>query len=903
MTISLANSTPLPFFNVATTFYVSPTLAPNNTTLTVTSINVYFMYIPAGTTNQSGINNPGVTMYIANTIFNVPQITTDCLQNFARCEYTSIQSSSDASVPTNFLFNTPVTLEVGQQYAFVLSYDGNETFFPWTATAGQWLTGTRNVYGGATNQLAGQYFEFVSNGDPTNTPLTATTEAQYLSFWNPLNNTQMTFDIFAARYFIDGVPVAFSNAVSTITPIYGNNVLQGWDASSNTLTFSYPTNNVEGIAFNLSTSTVQSYIGAQRVYQNTVSYPGGYANGGTFVTVATTVGNTIITANTSLPNGSAFNWNNIFPSLVGYRFIVLSDISGTNVRRVVGIANNTVIQVDEPVTFTNAIATFMVSPVATVDSTLSASPYGLIDNFLFLQGSNANSTVRFVNNTILSIGGGNGTGYSNSDILYIKGFEQVTNKVAGGYVAVANLVTNSSGGIASIYQSNLGCGFTYPANVVAVVANSTNVGNTTSNTSGGSGAAFTYTIGATLCTEMTTNIFQNCVVSNFNIDDVTPFCQISNPVGTNYNLQISALYYMTVDASTSSGYAYYVQNPPELFDVALSQINPLVSSNPICFVSRSNEFNTLYSNGAVNDQANAVAGYSNSIIVNINTQTIVDDDYVAVNVQTTPTIEFGHYVINDSDYNEYTNSGNAWSKHLTTLINFNQFAEDARIYLDVYQPINTGFAVFAKIQNSNDTESFDDEDWTQMQQVSGQGLVSSLSDQTDYVQIGFGFEPYAFEGNTFGPNSYVTFSNTIATVNNSANVTTPGGFTAAGLVSNTLVKIYNPLFANVDYLIAEVTSVANDTQITLDTVITSDVNIGGNPAFISSVTDPLSMDILAYPHQAYNNINNDNVVRYYNTSFIKYDGYNNLAIKVVFLSSAFSYIPQLNNISVLGVTA
>ena len=65
MTTSLANSTPLPYFNVANIFNVSPTLAPNNTTITLTSINVYFMYIPAGTTNQSGVNNPGVTLYLS----------------------------------------------------------------------------------------------------------------------------------------------------------------------------------------------------------------------------------------------------------------------------------------------------------------------------------------------------------------------------------------------------------------------------------------------------------------------------------------------------------------------------------------------------------------------------------------------------------------------------------------------------------------------------------------------------------------------------------------------------------------------------------------------------------------------------------------------------------------------
>jgi len=709
-----------------------------------------------------------------------------------------------------------------------------------------------------------------------------------------LNNTQMTFDVYAARYFINGVPVLFAGIGNT-TPIIAGTVAESWNAGNTTLTFSYPSNALEGIAFDINQSTVQSYIGAQRVFQNTFPYPGGFANNGSYVTVSSN-GTNMVTANSQYPNGVAFNWNSIYPNLNSTTYIVLNNNGEYDVRKVASILSNTVIQLDEPTTWTNALASFLVTPVGTVDSTLSASPFGKASNFIFLNYSSANSTVRFVNNVILSTSNtsayitAGGTGYNNNEVLYIQGFENVASIQVGGYPAKANIVTNSSGGITSLYFSNLGCGFVNTSNITVALANSSST-NTTANTSNGSGATFSFTVGADLLTEFTTNIFRNCVVTNLNIDDVTPFCTIYNPIGTVYDMLITSQYYAVQNVATYSGLAYYVQSPIT-FPVKLGQINPLVSNTPPAFVSYSNEFNTLYANGNPNDLVTAGLGYSNSFVIQVETKTTAADDYIAVNVLSPPTVQFGHYIINNDYTNEQNNQGNAWAKHITTQISFNQFAEDIRVYLTAYKPVNTDIKVYARIQNQNDPQGYSTEDYTLLQQISGIGLVSSSSDPTNYVELGYGFPLY--------PNTSLTLSNTVTTSNNSAIVTGTGFVNQANLQAGQMVRIYASLFSNADLLVASVNTVTSDTSITLDQNVSSNVNIGGNPALVGS---GLALDVISYPHQAWNNINNSNVVSYYNASIVRFDGYNTLELKIVMLSSKFGFIPQINNVRALGVTA
>jgi hypothetical protein len=628
-------------------------------------------------------------------------------------------------------------------------------------------------------------------------------------------------------------------------------------------------------------------VGAQQCFQNTVFYPGGAS----FATVSVTdnAAPAVVTGPATLPNGAAFNWSNIYGNYTGVQFIVVFDTVNINVRKVLSIANNTTLIVTEPFSFTNSASKFMISPVATVESLDTNSPLGKRTEFMRLTYSNANSSVRFVNNCIESMTSSGGTGYNNTDVLYITGFQNIPNKVTGGYVAVANIQTGAGGTITNIFMSNIGCGFTNTATIIAVVANSSS-NNRASNTSAGSGATFTYNIGATLRTELTPNVFRNCKLVNLDVNDCHPFFDVSNPPGTTFALNLRCAYYLINDPATDNGYAYYVYSGGQWFsNLPLMKRTRLIADKVPVFMSYSNEFNTYYPGGSgpINDQVNALTFTSNNFVLQAHTTS--NNDYIIVNVDTNPVIEFGKYIINNDYTNEQTNFGNCWAKHLTTMTNFAQLAEDIRVYIDAYKPSNTDIQVYARIQNSGDPEAFDDEDWTRLQLINGIGMTSSLSDETDYVELTYGFQGY--------PNVAFTVAGLVTTSNGSANIVGPNTTWASSLNVHDMIRIYDPLFPDLNFVVATVNQVSG-ANVVLDTVISSNLN----PALVQS-SYSYYVDKIGFENQGFNNIVFENVVRYYNSSIVKYDGYDTLQIKVCLLSSHLTHNPEIRDIRATAISA
>ena len=220
-------------------------------------------------------------------------------------------------------------------------------------------------------------------------------------------------------------------------------------------------------------------------------------------------------------------------------------------------------------------------------------------------------------------------------------------------------------------------------------------------------------------------------------------------------------------------------------------------------------------------------------------------------------------------------------------------AEDVRVYLTVYKPAFTDIECYLKIQNSTDPENFVAEQWTRlvMRDGSSNTQTSSTVDLADYVQLTFGFDPY--------PNSAFTLAGTVTTTNNSFTVTGLGTTFSSNLAIGTMIKIYTPLFPS-NYMITTVNSIASNTSMTVVDNINSNTSLFGNPNLIGT---GLAVDVITYTQQAFNNGLNDNVVRYYNSSLVKWDGYNNLQLKIVMLSSQLSYIPRIHDIQLIGLSA
>lgn len=897
------------FFNFGRTFYLDASTVQGASTAGISSVDLAFMYRPDRSNNISGINLPGITLYITETIFDMPRVTSNTFLQVARAEWNNIRTSSDGTAFTKFVFNTPIQLETNKLYAFLISYDGNEQFMPWHNRKGYPLA-SGGISPGPSSQIIGQYYEFVNSGTLDQLEA-AIAKSDYQAYWNPVTNLDLKFRVNVARYATNSYPVFANSSISPTTAIGQSALMVEWNEDLQKMMLLFPSSRMECISFDRAKSVKQAFVGAQRAYQNTVFYPGGK----TTETISTNMSNTI-TANGQMSNGATFSWYDIYEPIAHIssstepdRYIVLFNGEEVNIRKVISVVSNTQIVVDEPVTFANSAAKFMVAPVAKVDAFDSIN--GTNTSLMFLKSSSANSSVRFTSDSIdisnVAISNG-GSGYSNSDVLYIRGFEYVANKVpakptnnVGNHWAIANITTNSTGGIVNLHFSNVGAGFVNSSALQYIVTSASNT-NPTSNNSAGNNAVIVAGVGSTICTELTQNIFRNCKVINFDVQYINPHFSSNIPEEVSYDMYLRTMYTVQADANVAAGQVAYVvpSSTNTTIPISVGGINRFTNTaNPPCLVSRSNEFVTLYANGVQNDRVNALVPYSNAYVVEISLTT--NNDFVSPHIESVPFIEFAKYIINNDYTNEHTNYGNAYSKHISSIVSFSaannqvRLSEDLRVFITAYRPSNTNFQCYARVKNSSDTEAFDDEDWSRLDLIDGIDVYSSSTNQSDYVELTYGFVDC--------PNTDITLTGTVTTTNASAIVTGVGTTFDSDLAVNDLVKLYDPLFANSNYAVACVQSVTNSTSVIIDQLISSNTAVGIGGQALAGVSGLKVDRIRNYKHQAFNNIQNENIVRYYNANNQIFNGYDSLQLKFVFLSAQANHIPRIHNIRGSGLSA
>lgn len=514
--------------------------------------------------------------------------------------------------------------------------------------------------------------------------------------------------------------------------------------------------------------------------------------------------------------------------------------ANTNILRVSSVTSaNSLILRDAP-SFTNSAAYWKILPVGKVYYT------DYVKNFLVLDESNANSTVRFLQSPVanISIVAG-GSGYSNSDTI------KVSNATLN---AAANLVTNSSGGIIQVKITNTGYGFTTP--VLAIT------------TSGGTGANLVPAIGTTL-RGLVSNASANLVtLDDYDVHSFIPEVLVNIPSDAYFNTNANFAY---VTSNT-----YYVNNSLEEI-VSLNQINE-VSSYSGLVMSRSEEvINTTNLHQQNKSSVIKINFGINRSNTNLYTSPFLFEERADVFILKNS--------INNDDTDENTRFGNALSKHITTKLIFanNRFAEDIRVISTVYRPSNTNIKMFAKIHNSNDSEAFDDKDWSELEIKDGGSVYSSTDNSQDMIEISWGFPQY--------PSSSV-LSGTITTTDDSAEIVGLDTAFNTDLAADDVIRIQSALFPN-NHMIAVVNAVTNATHLTIRGLVTNN-NVVDSGMNIYKITRPMG---------AFNNILNDNIVRYYNSERNEFDTYDSAMVKIVLLADAPNKTPRVDDIRIIGVSA
>ena len=890
-------------------------------------VDVWFFKRPSANCNASGILRPGATMFVvpalstANTA--IPDMSNILTAPRCRLEYDELIPTNDANTAAHFEFSPPINMTTDKGYFFVMHYDGDEDFQLYMDKKGDTLVGSSAKSPGHPQKDIGTYFTFISSvpgsisantssianatqvtqGNNTSNTFVANTTYS-VSNWNPVTDAELKFTVFAARYAFNGDRdlTKYINAVS-VSP--NNAITQPSNAVHNTasgaVVFTIPSRRYEYIAFDHNWSDWDGVDIGERVFQRYPYYPWGNPNP---YRVSCVQDSDIIYA----PDHNFF-WSNEF--LLGglepeYIIAWSHDHDGpgldrTHVRRVIEIINSYAIRVDQPCSWTNLSCWWHHSPVATIQNINETLVEGRREQMLTLVDTCANTTHRFTNHCFYSCNILTpGSGYSNTDWIVFTGHEYLDGYVVGGYPAICNLTTNSTGCITGLTFANLGCGFVDVNNIVFTVYRGANL------TSNGTGFTCAPNIFAQYHSEFLGHKgnggkFRYCRVTNLDLDECAWSFDMVHPAGTFWSALNRLIYYSIPNENCFFGRSFHCDYDEfadyiPVNDLHINRLG-LLCTKKRCIPSWSNEFHICYPQipgpavacqaaGASPNSVQVVPpGTTNSSVLVINT--VANGDYSSMVIApSSTTVTYSAYIINDDYTNEHTNYGNALSKGIEKKVTFanDLFAEDIRVYLTAYKPTSCDVQLYVRIFNSHDSDAFDDKDWTRLELKDGNGVFSSDTDQTSMVELTYGFQRT--------PNVAITLAGTVTTLLNNVTITGVNTAFTSNIAVNDLVHFYQPLFPN-SHQIAVVTAIANDTSITINDPVSNNDMVGSG----------LVIQKIGYPHQAFNNYLGDNVVRYYNSSMVPFDTFNSYQTKIVLLSNSETLVPRIDDIRIVGVSS
>lgn len=367
-------------------------------------------------------------------------------------------------------------------------------------------------------------------------------------------------------------------------------------------------------------------------------------------------------------------------------------------------------------------------------------------------------------------------------------------------------------------------------------------------------------------------------IDRWSVDHFKPTFLISNPTTSQFTLN-----YAMANSSNQLGSST---------NLDLLKFNDATYDGYI--LSRSTEVDTSKS-------SNLFGTNRKSAVANLNIQVNVDpNNSFSVPYINTGQLDFYFYqndinetitetrtvgLVSVTDYDTETGkNGLGKSKYISKKVDFkaDRNAEDLVVYLQGYRPVGSEIKVYAKIHNSADTgETFDDKAWTPLVLKNNTDKFSS-DDPKDIWEYTYGFPQYPdIQYGLSGAFTTGASSNTITTSVSQASILTTGD----------LIRLYDPLFPD-NHEVFPVSS-ANSTAIVLFKPINN----------VSLVSKEVSVDKLKYRNIAWNNIANDNKVRYVGTSYTEYDTYKSFQIKIVLLSNSTYIIPKVEQIQVIGASA
>lgn len=853
------------FFTKAQSFFLDPEIFQNASTVFVTSIDLYFKYKPVLGQGSSGKYAPGVSMSICPMKEGKPVVDLASVLGIARNEYGTIATTTDASYSTNFKFKYPIPLQTGSEYAFLIGFDDPE-FQLWTNRSGEEDISSGQTAKNSSGKTDGNLFD-ITNGNVI-TPL-IDTDLKFSIKFAKFTSTSKSFRVVNEAYefikissgslngsFIGGEYVyqQQANATGTVTVSSGSANVTGSGTDFGNTTSSSFTDKISNNDLILVANSSSSQIRRVNVVTNTtfLNTTSTFATSMSGVNIRTfEKGYLSVNTTSYIVTGT----NTAFDSVLSIGdHIVLTDGTDGNtvVRQVTYVTNSSNITVDVIPPFANDSVGYFKSVVGKVDK------FTNYKDMLVLYESSANSTLYFTNNRILKgiDSTANAVSYSLIDVSLAKYTPRYRVVTPAGtrfnqYINIAN----------SSYATTAG--------------KNKQVFNNVSNLIDNYAAVI-----ASRSKEVTnpSNLFANSKSLQANLEFITEN-DYTSPFVLEKNLDFSTEEFLINNDTSSETYGN------NRFATATFNSNTDVSST--------NNFITVSSNQFVNNDVlryivspgnTVVTGLSNNqsyFVVSANSTGVKLASTlggVAIDITATGTSETGHTLKRD---------GIAFSKYVSkqVILDVDQIAEDLIVYMTAFKPSSTDIEVYAKLISEDDGESFNTKNWSKLtlDVPTGSKVVSLDSNPNDFVEL-----KYILPSSH--PGTEVT-SGTFQTTLTSAVVTGSYSTVNTDIIAGDLVKVYNPTFPET-FFIDTVTS-SNTTTFTVSKAVSNS----------SLVSLGLKVDKVTDKNSAFLNNQNFNIVRYFNRSMAKYDGFKTFAIKIVLKSDNYYLVPRVAEYRAIAVSA
>lgn len=243
------------------------------------------------------------------------------------------------------------------------------------------------------------------------------------------------------------------------------------------------------------------------------------------------------------------------------------------------------------------------------------------------------------------------------------------------------------------------------------------------------------------------------------------------------------------------------------------------------------------------------------------------------------------YELNNTTTNEYAGSGSAKTRYISKVITLadDQIAEDLKVYVRAYRPANTNIVVYARLRNSEDLESMDLKDWTELSLVTSNTEFSNPTNIYDRKELEYAI-PFYRTGTT-AVGQFQTLS--ACTV-----ITGTSGAVSTDVAPGSLVRVYSPIIPSTYFV---------------DTVLASNTTTftvaRGTGSNASLVATGLKVDVIDRSSSAFLDIQAQNIVTYYNKAKAPQKGFDSFAIKIVLLSEDGVKVPYVDDVRAIAVSA